>query len=233
MSEETLRGTISFVNYEKHFATIDYLKNTKQKSVNCKTDVADEGKKKRRFRIGDEVSFQLKLSDRGDKMTAHKVKFLYNTSLEVLINKAATENRFTGYLKEVDDELFVKERDSYHFFPLKLSKWEHPPAEEAFNEAISFRLIHLDKPNAIAAELFSHNFIPEYREALQCQKEKKVIEATVARISPYAAYLNLFSGKIQAKLPLKDDVGTTKEGDKLSVRITYLNANRIAVEKVE
>jgi ribosomal protein S1 len=155
MDQTIYKGTISFIHHDKQYATIDYEQNAKTKSVNFKTNEktpadAKGDKKKNKpqaFRIGDVVNFQVKLSDRGDKMIAYNIKFLYNTELEKLINKAKIENRFSGYLKIADDDLFVKEWDSYIFFPLKLSKWEKPPAETAFNEAISFKLINLDKPS--------------------------------------------------------------------------------------
>jgi hypothetical protein len=237
MDETILRGNISFVNHEKQFATIDYTLNNKKKSVNCKTKepaTADVKQKTRFFRVGDEVSFQLKLSDRGDKMTAYNVKFLYNTALEQLINKAAVDNRFSGYLKVVDDKLFVKEWDNYLFFPLKLSPWEKPPVESAENEAISFRLINLEKPNTIAAELFSHSYIPEYKKAEKHFNDKTPVEATVSKVSKYAIYLNLFGEKIQAKLPVDGDKESgLKEGDSLKVLITHLTPMRIVVEKQE
>ncbi len=197
MDESILRGTISFVNHDKQYATIEYEHNGKKKSVNCKTDQSEQvkqdskkgTKKSHKFRIGDEVNFQVKRSDKGDKMIAYNVKFLYNQELEKLINRAVIENRFSGYLKVVDDELFVKEWDSYIFFPLKLSNWENPPAESAFNEAISFKLLNLDKPQAIAAELFSHDFFPEYRKALELFNSKTPIEGTVIKVSPLRSIL--------------------------------------------
>ncbi len=237
MDEQILKGAISFVNHEKHFATIDYTLNNKKKSVNCKTkDTGPEGTKKKAhlFRVGDEVSFQLKLSDRGDKMTAYNVKFLYNTALEQLINKAGVENRFSGYFKIVDDQFFVKEWNSYLFFPLQVSPWEKPPVESASNEAITFKLINLDKTNSIAAELFSHSYIPEYQEATRYFNSKKSFSATVYKVSPYAVYLNLFADKIQAKLPVnKDNAGDIKEGDSISVLITHLTNMRIVVERAD
>ena len=168
-------------------------------------------------------------------MIAYNVKFLYNQELEKLINRAVVENRFSGYLKVVDDELFVKEWDSYIFFPLKLSNWENPPAESAFNEAISFKLLNLDKPHAIAAELFSHDFIPEYRKAMELFNNKKPIEGTVTKVSPFAIYLDLFgNNKIQAKiqLPAKFGEEKVKPGDKIKVIITYLSSSRIVVERI-
>lgn len=232
MEQQVYKGKISFINYEKQFATIEYLHNNKQKSVNCKTNAEGSGKKPHQFRLGDGVNFQLKLSDRGDKMTAYNVKFTHNTDIDLLIQKAAIENRFSGYLKIVEDKYFVKEWDSYVLFPLQLSPWEVPPAESAANEAISFKLINLDKPNGIIAELFSHNYIPEYRKALQHFNNKIAIDAVVCKVSPHAVYLNLFGDKMQAKLVLPpEEKQQVKEGDTISVLITYFSPNRIVIKK--
>ncbi len=241
MDETIYKGIISFINHDKNYATIDYDQSGKKKSVNFKTGMEDQlkrdgekkSKKLHKFLIGDEVNFQLKRSDRGDKMIACKVKFLYNKELEKLISRAAVENRFSGYLKIAEDEFFVKEWDSYIFFPLQLSKWENPPAESAFNEAISFKLLNLDKPYAIEAELFSHDFIPEYRKALQYFENKNPIEATVSKVSPFAAYLDLLGNKIQAKIQLPaKGLEEIKVGDKIKVVITYLSSSRIVVQSV-
>lgn len=234
MDQQLYKGTISFINYEKRFATIDYLHNNKKKAVNCKTDTADSGKKQHQYRLGDGVSFQLKLSDRGDKMTAYNVKFTHNEAIDLLIQKAAIENRFAGYLKIADGKFFVKEWDSYILFPIQLSKWEKEPVETAANEAISFKLINLEKPNNIVAELFSHNYIPEYKKALQHFNNKIEIEAIVNKISLHAVYLNLFGDKMQGKLQLTaEEKNQLKEGDKLTVLITHLTGNRIVVERVK
>jgi S1 RNA binding domain len=234
--EQLYKGKVSFINYEKGFATIDYLSGVKQKTVNFKINVDIAGKKPHQFRLGDAVSFQLKLSDRGDKMTAVNVKYLHNTAVNLLVQKAAIENRFSGYLKKVEDKYFVKEWETYISFPLQLSPWEVPPAETAENEAISFRLINLEKPNAILAELFSHNFISAYRMALQFFEKEKEVDAIVTKITPHSIYLGLFNEKIQAKLPITEltdesDGYRIKEGDKLPVLITYLTSTKIAVKK--
>lgn len=227
------KGKVSFVNYEKFFATIEYGQGSKQKSVNCKTNADDTNKKPHQFRLGDVVNFQLRLSARGDKMTAYNVKYLHNEAIDLLIQKAANENRFSGYLKKVEGKYFVKEWECYILFPLKLSPWEKPPAETAENIAIAFKFINLEKPNALMAELFSHSFIPEYKMAWQHFKNEIDVEAKVTRISPHAVYLGMFNDKIQAKLSLteinKDEI---KEGDIIPVKITHLTNDRIVVKKV-
>ena len=233
MDQQSYKGKISFINYEKQFATIEYLHNNKEKSVNCKTNATDSGKKPHQYRLGDGVSFQLKLSGRGDKMTAYNVKFTHNTDIDLLIQKAAIENRFSGYLKIVEEKYFVKEWNSYILFPLQLSPWEKPPVETAANEAISFKLLNLDKPSSIAAELFSHNYIPEYKKALQHFNNKIDIEAIVYKISPHAVYLNLFGDTMRAKLLLSDiEKAGVKEGDAIQVIITHFTHTRIAVKKI-
>lgn len=230
--QTTYKGKVSFINYEKFFATIEYLHGAKQKSVNCKTNAEDTNKKPHQFRLGDVVSFQLRLSDRGDKMTAFNVKYLHNEAIDLLIQKTLKENRFSGYLKKVDDKYFVKEWESYVLFPLKLSPWEKPPAATAENEPIAFKLANLEKPNALMAELFSHSFIPEYKMAWQHFKNEIDAEGKVIKISPHAVYLGLFDDKIQAKLSLTDiDKDLVKEGDIIPVKITHLTNDRIVVKK--
>lgn len=234
MEEKILKGIISFVNYEKNFATIEYEAGAKKKSVNCKTGLEQTGRKTHHFRIGDVVSFQLRLSDRGDKMTATDVRFLHNEKLDLLIQKAAIENRFAGYLKKVEDRYFVKEFDSYIFFPLQLSPWEKPPVETAENQAISFRLLNLEKPNAIVAELFSHNYSSVYKKALQYFNNEIDAEAVVTRVTPHGIYLDLFDGGMQAKLPAPGEGQPVPQpGDTLQVRFTHLTPNRVVVKRVE
>lgn len=233
MEDKLIRGTVSFVNYEKNFATIEYGEGPKKKSVNCKTNATDSNKKPQQYKLNDTVSFKLKLSDRGDKMTAYDVKFLHNTAIDLMVQKAAIENRFTGYLKIAAGKFFVKEIENYILFPIQLSRWEKEPVESAANVAISFKLINLDKPNAIAAELFSHNYIPEYKKALQHFNNKIEIAAVVYKISPHAVYLNLFGDKMQAKLPVTDvETDTIKEGDIIPVIISHITSNRIVIKKV-
>jgi ribosomal protein S1 len=229
-----IKGKITSVNHEKQYVSIEYLHKDKKKTITFKTEDKEKTKKPHQYRAGDAVSFQIKGADRGKRIVARDLKFLYNTAIEQLIHKAGTDNRFKGYLKLVEDQFFVKEWDNYLFFPLVLSKWENPPAEKSFNEPVEFKLLHLDKPHKLAAELFTHDYIPEFRKAVQHFKNKMEIAAPVAKVSPYGAYLDLFGDKIQVKIQLPaEELATLKAGDILKVIITYLSNARIVVEKVK
>ena len=148
MSNTLLTGNVTFVNHEKKYIIIEYEENGRKKVINGNVDEKQQQKlidrklikKKHLFHIGDTVTFTSGLSDRGDRMTASNIQFLYNTALDVLINKANTENNFIGYLKIVDDKYFVKEIDSYLFFPVPLSPWQIKPTETELNEAVTFAL---------------------------------------------------------------------------------------------
>ena len=233
MSNTLITGTVSFVNHEKKYIIIEYEQNGKKKVVNGSVD-EKHLKKKHVFHIGDTVSFTVGLSGRGDRMTATNIRFMYNNALDVLINKAKTENNFIGYLKIVDDKYFVKEIDSYLFFPAPLSPWQVKPTEAELNEAVTFALENLEKKEKITASLFTQKMIPEYYSAERAFKKNEPVEAEIYKITEFGIYLNLFGDKVQAKIPAKA-TGIPKDlevGDKLNVRITYLSKMKIVVEPV-
>lgn len=230
-TDKVYRGLVSFVHYDKHFATIEYKAGGKMKSINTQTQLPAAGGKPHYFRVGDEINFKLRLTDRGDRQTAYAIEFLYNAGLDKLTQKARTTNRFSGYLKLVDDTLFVKEIETYLFFPLKLSPWENKPGEQSFNAPVTFQLVNLDKPRQIAAALAYRVFKPEYREALKAYEAKQTVPATVTKVSAYAVYVDLFQGAIPAKISLlAPGLDEVKVGDQLQVVINHLSDDRVVVQ---
>lgn len=237
MSNETIQGNVSFVNHEKKYILIEYEQNGRKKAVNGSID-EKEIKRSHRFQIGDTVSFSIKLSGRGDRMMAVNIQYLYNTGLDMLLNKSRSENNFTGYLKVVDDNYFVKEIDTYLFFPIHWSPWQVKPTEQELNEAVTFAIENPEKKDKATASLYNIKFIPEYHSALKSFKTKTPVEAEVYKISPHGIYLHLFGNKIQAKIPINiqpagnKSENTIKKGDKIKVIISYLGPLRIVVEQV-
>lgn len=244
MSNTILQGKVSFVNHEKKYVMIEYEANGKKKTINGIVDdktqeqLIKDGviKKKHIFHIGDMVNFNAGISARGDKMIATKIQYLYNTALDVLLNKAKTENNFIGYLKMADDKIYVKEIDSYLFFPVATSPWQIIPTEKELNEAVTFSLEHTDNKEKVTAKLFNNNYIPEFYAAVKLQKAKTPVEAAVYKVSPHGIYLNIIGDKVQAKIPLSKKsneafaVKEVKAGDKIKVLITYLSPAKIIVE---
>jgi ribosomal protein S1 len=246
MPAETIMGTITFINHDKDYATIEYLLNGKKKTINGNISEREQSKLKaekiikriHQFHVGDEVSFIINLSARGDKMIADCIEFRFNNALDNLINKSAIENRFVGYLKKVGDDYFVKETGSYIFFPLKLSPWERRPQDSNLNEPFFFKLENTDKPDKATAAPYKSIFIYEYAMAMQYFKNKTPVDATVFKISPHGIFVNIAGDKIQAKIPNSKKIETlsaekaVKIGDVIKIIITYLGSSRIVIERV-
>ena len=235
MSQRT-EGKISFINHDKKYAMIDYEEANKKKTVRADIDDKKQKelkekkliKKTHHFMVGDVVSFQVKLSDRGDRMIATSVEFLYNNTLDVLINKSLLTNKFIGYLKMVDDKYFVKEIDSYLFFPVPFSPWQIIPEELDLNEQVFFSLENIERKEKIFASLFNNKYIPEFEQAVKLFKTKTALTAEVFKVSPHSIYVNVIGNKIQAKINFEKDLHV---GDKIEVLISYLGKNKIAVVK--
>ena len=234
---QTIEGKISFINHEKKYAMIEYEEGNKKKTVRASIDEDAQKKMKEKnlikkthhFMVGDVVSFQVKLSDRGDRMMASGTEFLYNNALDVLINKSFISNKFIGYLKMVDDKYFVKEIDSYLFFPVPFSPWQIVPAELDLNEQVHFSLENIEKKERIFASLFNNQYIPEFEQAVKLFKTKTPVSAEVFKVSPHSVYLNIVGNKIQAKISFEEGIIV---GDKIDVLISYLGKNKIAVVKI-
>ena len=241
MEDNRIMGKISFINHYKDFATIEYTVNGKTKTI--KGDISEKEQERLQkahkikkihhsFRLGDEVSFTITLSPRGDRMIADCIEFRYNNALNSLIDKSNIENKFVGYLKKVDDDYFIKESGSYIFFPLKLSQWEIVPEEKELNEPFFFVLENTGNPDKIAAKLYRKEYIPQYVNAMRFFKNKTVIDAQVYKITPFGIFVNIIDDKIQGKIPVEKNSEHPKVGDKIKVLISHLSDNRIVIKRV-
>lgn len=247
MAEKNISGKITFIHHDKNRAVIEYLVNDRKKTIQAdinpkkQTQQKEAGlsKKQHRFLVGDQVTFTIKKTGaNGSILYADSLEYKYNTALELLINKARVENRFLGYIKETDNAFYIKEIESYLFFPLKISKYELPPDAEHEEKPVQFKLEHTDTPEKIVANLYNHHYIPEFLTAVQHYKKKMPVTATVTKVSPYGIYLSMFKDKIQSKLTTdqpdmeKAEAKPLITGTSLQVLITHLSPDRIVVERV-
>ncbi len=238
MDAAIIEGKVSFVHREKHYVTIDYVHKGKKKSINGLVDDATQEKliaeklvkKIHHFHEGDEVYFTIVRSPRGDKMVAARIQYRFNNALGNLINRAATDNKFVGYLKQVEEGYFVKETGSYLFFPVNLSPWERAPGSQKLNEPVFFKLENLRNPEKISATLLKQVFIREFLQAQKYYTAKAVIDATVFKVTPHGIYVNVVGDKIQAKFA--PDGRKAAVNDIIKIRITYLSEEKIVVAPV-
>lgn len=242
MSDKLVQGKITFIHHDKDRAVIEYLDNGKKRTIQSDLNMYEDRNirskkenKKHRFLVGDQVTFNIKKTGaNGSIVYAMNLKYQFNTALEILLNKAQHENKFLGYIKETDGKYFIKEIESYLFFPLVLSPYEIAPKEQ--ESAIHFKLENTDKPDKITASLFNHDYIPEFLKAIQFYKKKNPLLATVFKLSPFAIYVNLFSDKIKGKININEALaakikdGSIAMDSTLQVTITHLSPTKIIIE---
>ena len=235
MAKNSIQGKVSFVNHEKNYVMIDYEVNGKKKNIRGAIKLPGskvaEQTDPHNFMMGDVVSFQVGRDDKSDKMVATHISFLYNNALNNLIDKSQTLNQFKGYLKLSDEKFYVKELESYLFFPLQISPFQQLPAADDLNEQVIFSLNIPKNKEKVSAELLHPKYIPEYYKAQKLFKEEKSIRAKITELKPHSIYLNIVGEAIQAKIP--NDGKNYKIGEELEVRITFVGPKKIVVEKVD
>ncbi len=244
MSNKSITGKITFIHHEKNRAVIEYMDNDRKRTIQADISIKEQEKLKEqkiikkihRYIVGDNVSFEIKKTGaNGSQQYAANLQYQFNTALELLINKAATENKFLGYIKITDDKYFIKEINSYLFFPLDISLYEIPPVTET-EQAVPFKLENIGKPEKIVASLYNHNYIPEFLSAIKYFKKEEVIDAVVTRISSFGIHLTLVNGKIAAKLTLDKALeqkiadGSIQVNTVIPVKIKHISSSRIVVE---
>lgn len=243
MSEKYFRGKIVFVNNEKQTATIEYTNNNKIKTISAVINDKQQEKfiekklikKAHRFLVGDHVKFVIKKSSANIFFADH-VQFEYNNAIEVLINKAKVQNKFLGYVKVVDDKYYIKEVDSYLFFPLMISKFEQAPSSNTSDKPVSFKLMNIEKPEKLTAELYNHQYNEGFLIAVKQHKNDAVVKAEVNKISPYGVFVKLLESKIEGKLNIDESLsqmiqsGKIIVGSEIEVKIKHIGSNRIVIE---
>ena len=245
MSEKYFRGKITFINNDSQKATIEYISNNKIKSIQAIVDDIHQErmvaqrliKKPHRFLVGDNVKFVIKKST-ANVFFADQVIFEFNNAIDLLIDKSRIANKFLGYIKVVENNYFIKEIESYLFFPLQLSKFEIPPIANETDKAVSFKLINLERPEKLKAELYNHNYIPGFKIAVKQHKSEEAVDAVVTKITPYGVFVVLTESKLEAKLPVDEmlsekinngEIGLEKT---IAVKIKHLTSERIVIEVI-
>ena len=153
-----------------------------------------------------------------------------------MINKAQLTNKFLGYIKQVEDQYFIKEIESYLFFPLRVYKYEIPPTVTEADRAVTFKLTNLEKSDKISAELFNHQYTPGFLIAIKQSKKDEPIEAVVSKITPFGLFVILAESEIECKIVIDETIDQKLKsseiilGTALMVKIKHLTPDRLVVE---
>lgn len=136
------KGTVTYFSPERHFGFLDA---EFQESIFFFVDsiqLKDLSKKERKqvkskFVKGDEVLFKLKPSDKSETaFEAYDLQFIKNEKVAQLYELIDVDKPVSGFLKKIGDEYFVKDKTTYLFIPLMVSKWEEN-IEEIYEQRIN------------------------------------------------------------------------------------------------
>ncbi len=247
MNNKSIPGKISFIHHEKNRAVIEYTDNGKKKTIQADISETEQKRLKKlkiikkihRFLIGDQVNFVLKKTgSNGSQQYASEIQYQYNTALELLINKAKIENKFLGYIKVTEGQYFIKEIESYLFFPLSISPYEIAPTENEDSEPITFKFENIENTDKLTTSLFNHQYIPEFLTAVQHFKKQTIVEAVVFKISSFGIHVNLVGNKIQGKLAIDEMLAEEIQNKSIQlntvipVKIKHFSATKVVLEKV-
>lgn len=225
MGANRLQGKITYINHDKRYAMIEYEAGGKKRVL--KMVIGKSDNKSSHFSSGDVVEFTLTHVKGTDRQEATDVAFKYNTALDVVLQKAKENNSFLGYLKQVNDDYFIKEINSYLFFKLQISKWQIEPAENEVNEPVAFYFKDITRKEKLLAVLFDNDYVPEYLQAVKLFKAQKPVPATVTKVMPHGIYVNIVGDVITGKLQNDREV---QVGDEVEINISHLGKNKIAIE---
>ena len=242
MPEKILEGKITFIHHEKNRAVLEYLEKDKLKTIQVGLDdkkkpITTTAARPHRYLIGDTVRFTLSQSN--GKISAGNIRYLYNNTLSKLIHQAEEVNKFSGYVKLADNRYFIKEIESYLFFPLHIGFFEIPPVETDTDKPVFFKLDQLHNPEKITAHLLNHENLPGFLKAIQHHKKQIPADAVVTKISAYGVYAYLFDTEIKVKLPFDAwakeavEMNQLKTGMIIPVMISHLNSDRIVIKRIE
>ncbi len=149
-----------------------------------------------------------------------------------MLTKAEIENKFLGYLKIIEDRLYIKEVETYLFIPIDFSKWELLPEDNLINTMVSFKLTNTNKINKLFAKLLDSKHHQEFQIIKDYWTKGAILTARITKLNPASISLDLLNGQFKGKLTqvYKDEEFSV--GQLIEVRITNIDSDTIGVSRL-
>jgi small subunit ribosomal protein S1 len=209
LENQRYKGVVSYFETQKHYGFIESEGNSyyfnidiiQTKKLNF--DLKNEGKPKLKFkfRVGDEVSFILKLID--NNLKACEIEYLGNPSLQLIIAEAAEKHILSGYLQKIKERFFVKHISTNIFLPIKFSKYEIDldlVYEKRINQLIQFQLKDTNRIENIKAELLDRRLCYDWEKIQSIYEMQEDVFGYVKRRTKGGFIVEIEDG-IEAFLP--------------------------------
>ncbi len=130
---------------------------------------------------GDKVTFEYNpIVDK--ECGAKEISFLKNANLDGLKSDFEKGNSLKGFLKKIDDNYYVKDRDTYIFIRLIIASYEiniKEIYEDNLNKIIDFRLVTFTSKNKIRAVNLQRQFLPNTKLLVEGNSTEGQVVASV------------------------------------------------------
>jgi ribosomal protein S1 len=171
-------GYVSFINRAKHYGFIDSPElNIDQiffHSTNCK-------KKYTEIHKGDQVLFEFD-PNLDYETGAKEVSFIRNASLDHLKRDFSNNTTLKGYLKKIDGNYYVKDKETYIFIRLVIAGYEtniEEVYEKKIDSIVEYKIITFTKNNKIRAININREYLPNCKLlTIGNETEGQIIEIT-------------------------------------------------------
>lgn len=171
-------GYISYINSTKHYGFIDSpdldIDQIFFHVNNCKKNYIHIYK-------GDKVSFEFNPFIDFES-GAKEIAFLKNASLDGLKKDFENDKTLKGFLKKIDDNYYVKDRDTYIFIRLIIASYEinlEEVYEKKLNTIIDYRLTTFTSKNKIRAININRQFLSDCKLLVKGNKTEGQVVSNV------------------------------------------------------
>lgn len=237
--EEVYVGFINQYYKGKHYGFVEKADGERY-FFYIQTDKKILGNKKpQRFAEGDDVSFQLKDSEKEPgRIEAYNLTFLGNERRERLVNRATAGEPLFGYLKQTEDTFYVKDKDTKVYVPLMIMDWEINLDEvytQRINQLVAYQIIKFKNIHKLLAVLSDAQYDEMYHVLKSVQQTQTILQATVTGNSGDGVFATILYGRVYGfirKATLMDDeqlliLDGLQKKDKVKVRIGYVAKTRM------
>lgn len=200
-------GVVTFYNPAKHFGFIQseawrelffFLDPVQFKALSSHERIEVKSK----FVRGDEVYFNVRYSDKSKGPAAYNLHFIKNERSDRLKELVELYSVLPGFIKKIDGNYYIKDKATYLFIPIHISKWEiglQETYENRLNKLVTYSILKKYKnPEAWNATITDRKFNEAYIRLKECKDNRIVLPAKIIKMNRHGYYASLLNGTVSA-----------------------------------
>ncbi|TAM98343.1 MAG: hypothetical protein EPN39_09285 [Chitinophagaceae bacterium] len=238
-------GVVTFYNLAKHFGFIHsegwediffYLDPAQFKALSSPERIEVKNK----FVRGDEICFNVRYSDKSKGPVAYNLHFIKNERSNRLKELIELHNELPGFIKKIDGNYYIKDKATYLFIPIHISKSEialQETYENRLNKLVTYSVLKKYKnPEAWKATVTDRKFNEVYIKLKEYKDNRIVLPAKIIKMNRYGYYASLLNGTVNAFMLLNkkgSEPSSFSRGELIEVTIRSVHDSGVLIQLVE